>query len=65
VPKPCIGFKLMAAGRRCATPESVRETFEWAFANIKPIDMVDVGVFQKHANQVAENARIVSEILTR
>lgn len=63
VPKPCIGFKLMAAGRRCASPESVRRQFEWAFANIKPTDAVDVGMFQKHRNQVAENARWVAEIL--
>lgn len=63
VGKPCIGFKIMAASRNCTTPEQVRDTFERAFARIKPTDMVDVGMFQEHRNQVAENAQFVAEIL--
>jgi len=63
VSKPCIGFKIMAASRNCGTPEQVRETFRTAFEQIKPIDMVDVGMFQKHKNQVAENAQFVREVL--
>jgi hypothetical protein len=63
VKKPCIGFKLMAASRNCTTPASTRAAFQFAFDNIKPTDIVDVGMFQKHKNQVAENAAIVSEIL--
>ncbi len=38
-------------------------TFRVAFENIKPADMVDVGMFQKYKNQVAENAAFVREIL--
>ena len=34
-----------------------------ALENIKPTDMVDVGMFQKHRNQMAENAVCVREIL--
>jgi hypothetical protein len=64
VSKPCIGFKLMAASRRCATRESTEEAFRFAFENIKPTDVVDVGIFQKHKNQVQENAEIVREILS-
>jgi hypothetical protein len=63
VQKPCLGFKLMAANRKCGTPESVREQFENAFANIKPIDGAVVGMFPKYSNQVEENARYVREIL--
>ncbi|MCK5380125.1 MAG: hypothetical protein KAJ81_01565 [Candidatus Latescibacteria bacterium] len=63
VNKPCIGFKLMAASRNCDTPRDVREAFRYAFENIKPSDMVDVGMFQKVKNQVAENAAFVREIL--
>jgi hypothetical protein len=63
VKKPCIGFKLMAASRNCGTTESTRKAFEFAFANLKPGDMVDVGMFQKYKNQVAENAGMVREIL--
>ncbi len=63
VPKPCLGFKILAAGRTASTPESTREAFRLAFDSLKPTDAVVVGVFQKHSNQLAENAAIVREIL--
>lgn len=63
VQKPCIAFKLMAASRNCTTPETTRAAFQFAFDHIKPTDGVDVGMFQKHRNQVAENARMVREVL--
>jgi hypothetical protein len=63
VKKPCLGFKLMAANRKCGTPESVRAAFEYAFANIKPTDGVVVGMFPKYSNQPAENAKHVAEIV--
>ena len=61
--KPCIAFKILAASRKCSSPASVREAFEFAFANIKATDMVDVGVFQKHQDQIGMNARIVRDVL--
>jgi len=63
VEKPCLGFKIMAANRKCSTPESVRSAFEYAFANIKPTDAVVVGMFLKYSNQPAENAQYVRDIL--
>lgn len=63
VEKPCIAFKVMAASRNCATPEAVREALRFAYASIKPTDIVNVGMFQKHNNQAKENADIVREIL--
>ena len=63
VRKPCIAFKIMAASRNCGYPEATRQAFQFAFDNIKPTDMVDVGMFQKHRNQVAENAGFVREII--
>lgn len=62
VAKPCLGFKIMAASRNGATPETTRAAFEFAFANLKPNDAVVVGMFQKYRNQVAENAAIVRAI---
>jgi len=62
--KPCLGFKIMAANRKCGSPESVRAAFEYAFATIKPIDAVVVGMFPKYSNQVEENARYVRDILS-
>ena len=41
----------------------VRDTFQWSFDHIKDIDLVDVGVFQKHKNQVKQHAELVREIL--
>jgi len=63
VPKPCLGFKFLAASRNCTTPGKLREAFEFALANIKPTDALVAGIFQKHTNQVAEDASLVREIL--
>lgn len=63
VMKPCIGFKIMAASRHCSTLQTTQAAFQFAFNNIKLMDMVDVGIFQKYKNQVKENAGIVREIL--
>lgn len=60
--KPCIAYKIMAASRKCESPATVRRAFEYAFDRIKPGDMVDVGMFQKHKDQVAMNARFIREI---
>jgi hypothetical protein len=64
VNKPCIGFKIMAASRNCVTPQATKEAFRFALTNIKPTDIINVGMFQKYKNQVEENTRFVSEILT-
>lgn len=62
VSKPCLVIKIMGAGRNCATPEQTRATFAYTFARIKPSDMVVVGMFPKHRNQIEENARYVQEV---
>jgi hypothetical protein len=62
-PKPCLGFKILAANRKCASPDSVKQAFQYAFDNLKPTDGVVVGMFPKYSNQPAENARYVREIL--
>jgi len=63
VQKPCLGFKFLAASRNCGTPEDLRAAFEFALGNIKPTDALVAGMFPKHKNQVAENARLVRDIL--
>jgi hypothetical protein len=60
--KPCLAFKILGAGRKCATPAMVQESFRFAFERIKPIDAVVVGMFQKNLNQVLENCRIVRDL---
>ena len=62
-PKPCLVFKILAAGRKPAQPDGLREAFAYVLRHIKPTDAVVVGMFPKHANQAAENARLVAELL--
>jgi len=63
VDKPCLGFKILGAGRQAQTSEDRRGAFEFALSNVKPTDGVVVGMFPKHSNQVAENAKVV-EVLS-
>jgi len=65
VQKPCLAFKILGAGRKCATSDDVRAAFEFTFNNIKPTDAVVVGIFPKDKDQVAENAAIVRDICSR
>jgi len=60
--KPCLAYKILAAGRRIRSPNEVRRCFEEAFANIKPTDAVIVGMYQPFNDQVAENAALVREL---
>ena len=56
VSKPCLAFKLLAAGRLAWNKRSVENAFAYAFANIKPTDAVIVGMFPRYSDQVRENA---------
>ena len=57
--KPCIAYKIMGAGRIDA-----RMAFEYAFSNIKPTDVVNVGMHRGDKDDVVEqNAATVREIL--
>jgi hypothetical protein len=60
VSKPCLGFKIFAAGKHCETPESREAAFRYAFENIKPIDALVVGMYPRHSDQVGEN---VSQVM--
>ncbi len=59
--KTCLAFKILAAGRSCATQEHVRRAFAFAFANIKPRDAVVVGMFPRDVDQVSLNVRYAQE----
>ena len=62
--KPCIAYKILAASRKCGSEAELEGAFQYAFDNIKPGDVVNVGVFQKYADQLGQNADIVRKILT-
>jgi hypothetical protein len=60
--KPCLVYKVLAAGRLIGSPAQVRQAFQIAFTNIKPTDAVIVGMYQQFGDQVGENAALVREL---
>jgi hypothetical protein len=63
VGKPCLAYKVLAAGRRVGSAAEVRQCFETALANVKPTDALIVGMYQQFADQVGEDAAIVRGLL--
>ncbi len=61
VKQPCLGFKILAAGRACRTDRRVREAIKFAFTNIKPIDGVIIGMFPRFADEIAFNVQATRE----
>ncbi len=62
VQKPCIAFKVLAAGRAIDSVEQIRAEFKYALERIKPTDPILVGMYQKFGDQVGENAALVADI---
>ena len=56
VDRPCLGFKILAAGRSCWSKPSVERCFKFAFENIKSGDGVIVGMFPVYYDEVRDNA---------
>ena len=69
VKKSCIAFKLFAGGQifydktKDEIPAVAESAIKETFDNIKPEDMICLGVFQKEKNEIKENADIVKKIL--
>lgn len=63
VNKPCLAFKILGAGRRCTSQETVRSAFFEAFANIKDTDAVVVGMYPKNEDQAALDCRYTEEAI--
>ncbi len=63
-PKPCMAFKILAAGRLSDRPQTVEAAFAQAFASIKPADAVIVGMYDRYSDQPAENAALVRRFTT-
>ena len=56
--KPCLAFKILAAGRLSERPEWVVDAFRRSFQSIKPTDAVIVGIYDRYRDQAAENAEL-------
>ena len=57
--KPCLAFKILAAGRVCDQQDEVEAAFRGTFDNIKSTDAVIVGMYPEYEDQVAINAEYV------
>lgn len=62
--KPCIVFKVLAAGRTIGSPEQIRAEIKFAIEHIKPIDPLLLGMYQQFGDQVGENAALITELCT-
>lgn len=54
--RPCLAFKILAAGRLSERPQWVEEAFRRTFESIKPQDGVIVGIYDQYSDQPAEGA---------
>jgi hypothetical protein len=63
VDKPALVYKVLAAGRKCASEEQKRQAIDWAYKNIKPTDATIIGLYPRYSDQVTETTKMVREIL--
>lgn len=57
--KPCLIFKVYAAGRRCASAADMEAALRQVFQYAKPSDCVVIGMFPKYKEQVRENGALL------
>ena len=57
--RPCLAFKILAAGRFSWHREWVERAFRQTFQSIKPTDAVIVGIYNEFSDEPAENAELV------
>jgi len=61
VKKPCLAFKILAAGWHCFSPMSVAESFQIAFKGIKKTDAVLAGMWTRFKDEVAEDVGLLKK----
>ena len=54
--KPCLAFKILAAGRLSERKAWVEKAFRETFQSIKPNDAIIVGIYDRYSDQPAEDA---------
>lgn len=57
--RPCLAFKILAAGRLSERRQWVEKAFRETFESIKPNDGVIVGIYDRYSDQPKENADFV------
>ena len=63
VDKPALVYKVLAAGRKCASEAEKRAAIKWAYENIKPTDATIIGMYPRYSDQVTETTTMVRDIL--
>jgi len=69
VKKPCIAYKLLAGGQALigldaeAREATITRLFKETYENIKSTDIACIAVFQRDADQLAQDTRILKSIL--
>ena len=61
VKQPCLGFKILGAGRLCSNQNDVMAAFRFALENIKPTDGIIVGMFPWYFDEVKANSGYARE----
>jgi hypothetical protein len=56
--RPCLAFKILAAGRLSDRKEWVEQAFRQTFQSIKPDDAVIVGIYDRYEDQPADGAAL-------
>jgi len=62
--RPCLAFKILAAGRLSDRKQWVEEAFRQTLESIKPSDGVIVGIYDRYSDQPAECAELVRRYAT-
>lgn len=63
--RPCLVYKVLAAGRADLAPAGIRAAFADTLRMVKPTDAMIVGMFQEFGDQVQMNAQFVRELCAR
>jgi hypothetical protein len=58
VKRPCLAFKILAAGHHCWDEKSVDSAFEYAFSHIKKGDGVIVGMYPRFTDEITKNVEL-------
>lgn len=61
--KPCLAYKVLAAGRSVNSPQEVKERMSAALDGIKPHDALIIGMYQRFNDQIGQTAQLMREIL--
>jgi hypothetical protein len=61
--KPCLVYKVLAAGRTVNSPDQVRDRIGVALKGVKPGDALIIGMYQRFNDQIGQTAECVRRIL--